>query len=375
MHRTVRILAAFTTLFLLAAPLSAQRKKKKNEELPNQQLETLQDPASSVAAETAKLGYLYSPLTAKGLLSQQTRDAVRTLMKNSRGAHVVKLRAFVAGTGDLRRVATIVGDEFGNRRATMPALTVVLVGQLPLEGAQVLLEATVVEKKAVNPNGLAFISGQQVLREGKVENPMEPVLPLIEKSLANLKTAADASSVASMMRVTCFVSSLADHANVQRKISESFPQAANAVIQLQRGPLRPIVECEGTGRLSSGPTENVKLLNPANLLGSKSYSQVALVKSPRVLFTSSQLAFGTKEADIRLAFDRLNRVLTQANSSYKNVFLASYYPLTNPVIELIRAQRFNYFDQSRPPASTMILFEGLPSHDASFAFEVIAAVN
>src|SRR5262245_4271078 len=120
-------------------PTAAQRKKKKEaEEPPTQQLEVLADPPSSVTVETARLGFLASPLSAKGLLTQQTKDALKTITKSARGAQVVKLRAFVAGTGDLRRIPSIVSEEFSDRHQQIPAIGVVQVGQLPLEGAQVL---------------------------------------------------------------------------------------------------------------------------------------------------------------------------------------------------------------------------------------------
>jgi enamine deaminase RidA (YjgF/YER057c/UK114 family) len=34
--------------------------------------------------------------------------------------------------------------------------------------------------------------------------------------------------------------------------------------------------------------------------------------------------------------------------------------------------RFEFYDRARPPASTMILFQGLPSLDASFGIDVVA---
>jgi enamine deaminase RidA (YjgF/YER057c/UK114 family) len=37
--------------------------------------------------------------------------------------------------------------------------------------------------------------------------------------------------------------------------------------------------------------------------------------------------------------------------------------------------RFDYYDRSHPPASTLLLFEGLPSLDATVAIEVAAAAN
>jgi enamine deaminase RidA (YjgF/YER057c/UK114 family) len=380
-HDTVRrrfptsLIACFL-LVLLALPLPGQRKKKKgDEEPPTQTLEVLPDPPPFVTVETEKIGFVYSPLSAKGLLSQQTRDALKALQRLARGAQIVKVRAFVAGSGDQRRVPVIVSEVFSEKKQPLPAVSVVQVGLLPLEGAQVLLEATLVGKRGANPHGLAFFSGQQVASEGEVTDPLAPVLPLVEKSLAGLNVAASGVGVnpTDMLRVTCLVSSLTDHTEVAAKVSSTYPQAATTVVQLQRGPLRPIAECEAVARLTAPLEAEVKLTNPPGLTTSANYSQVALVNSRRLVLTGEQMAFGAQDADVKLAFDRLGRVLTAANVSYKDVFFTSYYPLTASVQDKIRAQRFGYLDKSRPPASTMILFEGLPSVDASFGMNVIAA--
>lgn len=374
----LRIALALALALLFALPVIGQRKKKKgSEEEPTQQLEVLPDPPPFVTAETARLGFLVSPMSAKGLLSQQTRDAIRALMRNSHGAQVIKLRAFVAGTGDVRRIQTIVSEEFSEKKQIIPAVSVVQAGALPMEGAQVILEAVTVERKPVNPDGVAFFSGQQVAAEGRVENPLQPVMPLVEKSLANLTRVAEAAKVqpASMMKVTCLVSSLADFNAVNQKVTAAFPQAAVSIVQLQRGPLRSIVECEGVGRLASPPSAPIVMLNPPGVEPSPNYSQAALVSAPRLLLTGEQLAFGQQEADVKLAFERLGRLLTSGKSLWPSVIWTSYYPLTNPIVEKIRAVRFNYLDKGRPPASTLILFEGLPSLDASFGMEVVAVAN
>ena len=77
------------------------KKKKKGDEI-TQALPPSPELPSAVTAETARLTYQVSPLSSKGLLSQQTRDALKILLKTNRGP-IVKLRAFVAGSGDLRR--------------------------------------------------------------------------------------------------------------------------------------------------------------------------------------------------------------------------------------------------------------------------------
>ena len=356
----------------------AQRKKKKgkDEEPPTQQLEVLPDPPTAVVGDIVRLGFLVSPPSAKGLLTQQTRDAIRAIQKGARGAQIAKIRAFVSGTGDLRRIQTIVSEEFSEKKQTVPALTVVQVGMLPMEGAQVLLEATTQEKRSVNPAGVAFFSGQQVPLEGKVENPLQPVVAEFAKSLANLKLAADGSGVAasSMLRVTCLVSSLAEHSTLAQALAKEFPSAVTAIVQLQRGPVRPVVECEGVGRLSKPPASPVVLQNPQGLPSSPNYSQVALAGPARVVLSGMQVAYGAQDSDVRLAFDRLRRALEAAQTTTAKVYFSNFYPLTNSAVEKIRAQRFSYFDRTRPPASTLILFEGLPSLEASFAVDVVASL-
>ena len=101
--RRIRYMAAF--LILAATAHSFAQKEKKEEEEITQTLEILPDPPAAVTAETSRLVYFISPLSAKGLLSQQVSDALKSLLKQARGATIVKLRAFVAGSGDVRRHA------------------------------------------------------------------------------------------------------------------------------------------------------------------------------------------------------------------------------------------------------------------------------
>ena len=110
--------------------------------------------------ETSHLIFQVSALSAKGLLSQQTREALKAIVKANNGAPVVHIRAFVAGSGDLRRVSQIVGEVFGEKKMQLPSVSVVQAGGLPLENAQVAIEAVSVGKKEVNPDGLMFVEAQ-----------------------------------------------------------------------------------------------------------------------------------------------------------------------------------------------------------------------
>jgi enamine deaminase RidA (YjgF/YER057c/UK114 family) len=68
----------------------------------------------------------------------------------------------------------------------------------------------------------------------------------------------------------------------------------------------------------------------------------------------------------------LLKELTQAGISAGNVAFADYYPLSLDIAAQVRQMRAQVFDAERPPAGTLLQFEGLPSMDAGFALDAIA---
>jgi enamine deaminase RidA (YjgF/YER057c/UK114 family) len=362
-----RLIACFLLLAVAAGP-AAQRKDREKD--VTQKLEVPKDPPMTVSAETSRLVFDVSPLSAKGLLSQQVRDGLRTLIRRSRGAHFVKIRAFVAGSGDMRRVRDIVSETFTERRQAIPALSVVQVGALAIPGAQVVLESVAMSRRPQNPNGLAWISGQAAA----APDPLSPIGPLADKALRDLRTAVEATGAdaKSVLRVTCFLSSLDGGAKVRAAIHTAFPVAAVNHLQVQRAPGRAIAECDAVVRLKAKPAEPLMFLNPEGLPKSSFYSQIALVGAERVVLTSTQMAFRFQESDARLAFDRLAKALEEGNSSIRQVAMSNIYPLSPAIGEMARNIRTEFYDKAKPPGSTMLVFEGLPSVDASFAVNVVA---
>jgi enamine deaminase RidA (YjgF/YER057c/UK114 family) len=362
-------LAPIICLALVAAVAAspAQKKKKKNEEI-TQVLELPKEPPAAVVADADHLVFQVSPLRSRGLMSQQLREALKWLLRQDRS--VVRLRAFVAGTGDTRRVQTIVSEVFSERRLALPALSVLQIGALPQEGAQVLLEAALLDKKPVNPNGLAFISSQSAY----VGEPLRPVLPLTEKATARLGTALKAASIdaGDVLRVGCYLTSLDDVDKVRASVTAQFPRASLTIVQPLRGALQTGATCDAVARLAAPPREALEFLNPPDLGRSLQSSAVALVGPHRVVLTGAQLAFGATDADARLAFQRLGKSLEQVTASYDRTAVAEIYSLSRAVGDLAGKVGAGFFDKPSPPAVTALPFEGLPSMDASFAVDVIA---
>jgi enamine deaminase RidA (YjgF/YER057c/UK114 family) len=352
----------------LAVTFSSWGKKKKEEE--TQVLQLPKDPPSALTAETRRLVFQVTPLSAKGLLSQQTRDALKWLLHSSNGAAVVKLRAFVAGRGDLRRVRELVSETFTEHKLALPVLSVVQVGALPLEAAQVVMESTAVAKKDVSQYGLVYISGQGA----PAGEPLDPVLPLAEQSMRWLATAVKAagSEPGDVARITCFLSSLERFAEVRRLVESNYSGAALNFVQVQRAPARAVAACEAVARLRWNTGTAVHMLNPEGLAQSPQLSQIALIGAPKVILTGSQEAFGFQDADARLAFERLQKSLAQEGASLREVAFASLYPLSTRISEQVRKIRGEFYNGARPPAETMLPFQGLPSMDAGFAVDVVA---
>jgi enamine deaminase RidA (YjgF/YER057c/UK114 family) len=322
------------TLSLIFATLAAwfaeaAQHNKADKEPPSQTLPVLKDPPAAILADAARLSFHVSPLSAKGLLTQQTHDALQALLRANHGSPMVKLRAFVAGSGDARRVQAIVSEIFTDRKQPLPVLTTTQVGALPLEGAQIVIESISEEKKPQNPNGLAFVPAQHA----------EDAPAALEKLAAAAATANIAA--ADMLRVTCFLGSLDNAAPARLAASRVFPSAASDFVQRLRLSAGSSADCEGVGRRGSGG-----------------------MNTPKLIFTGAQMAFGGLDSDLRLAFERLQKTLKSMGSSENNVIFSNLYPLSRAVEQKLPAPR--------NPASTLIV-EGLPSPDASMAIEVVAA--
>ncbi len=344
-------------LLVLLQISPALAKKKKNGEEVTQVLNLPKDPPPAIVADVSHLTFQVSPLSAKGLLSQQTKDALKHLIQETHGASIVKLRAFVAGSGDLRRIQQLVSEIFTEKHANLPVLSVIQVGGLPLEGAQVVIESIASDKKEQNPKGLAFISGQP----SALKDPLPPLKSEIEK--AGLTTAA-------VRRVTCFLGNLDNINELRMQAAAMFPKAAMDFVQLQRGSLELTAECEAVAALPAPPPKLVSLFEAAP----GRYSQAAMVGPGRLALTGTQLGFRAQDADIRLAFERLGKALESVGASYQNVAMTHIYILSGSIANRVRPIRFEFLDSAKPPASTMLMFEGLPGLDATFAIDVMAAM-
>jgi enamine deaminase RidA (YjgF/YER057c/UK114 family) len=332
-----------------AQPLPLRIKPPKKEKEPETQALPLPpEPPAAVIAETGKLAFDISPLSEKGLLTQQVRDALKALDHANGSETFVKLRAFVAGTGDMRRVATIVSEEFSDKKKPLPALTTIQVGALPMEGAQVVIESISVDnKKTLNPHGLAFFSAQRA--------------PEARQAITKLAAAAT-SAGAAMLQVTCFLSALNQAEGARAVAAAAFPEAAVNFVQPTRLAVEPEAACEGVGRLQQPPKSPVEHLDAGGGV---------LVTNPRLVFTGAQMAFEDRDQDLRLAYDRLGQSLEAMKAGYAGSLMMSIYSLDRTMADKMAALAPEFLGRSARPAGLTQVVEALPSLDASVAIELV----
>lgn len=342
--------ALLSASILIASPLLlAQRNRRSTEEPKPQILPLPPELPMALAADTETLDFHISPLLRTGGLSTQIRQSLNDLIRDTRGETIVKLRAFVAGAGDARRVQAVVGEIFQSRKLPFPVLSIIQIGALGQQAAQVVIEAVVSTHRNVNPNGLAFLAGQTGAS--------------FAQALERLQNSARAASVRPerMLSCTCFTSQIEDYERTRSAIQSAFPSTAINVVQALRDPASDSAMCEAVGQLDSPPADGpVVWLKDA---------RATLVHSHQLIFTGLQLSFGNFLDDAHEAFVRLERAAS------------ALQPVETPVE--VNAFSLDSYSGSAlrkttaVPASTFTVqtVEGLPGVDASAGIEAVLAPN
>ena len=346
-----KTLAALILLIvcLVGGALAASQQKKKNTEPKSQVVPLPPEPPMALAVDTDGLDFHISPLLKTGGLSAQIRQSLNDLIRDTHGETIVKLRAFVAGTGDARRVQAYVTNQFSEHKLPLPALSILQVGALGEDSAQVVIEAVVSTHRTVNPNGLAFFFGQ---RGGT-----------LTKSLARLKQSTEEVSIdpARFLTCTCFTSRIDNFETSAQAIRAMFPKTELNIVQAVRDPFNDASTCEGIAQLTKAPGDGPVV--------QAEFAHATLVHSPQLIFTGLQLTFGNYLDDAQEAFARLKKIAS------------SIQPIETPVqvnafaLDASAASALRKTLSMAPGTFTVQNIEGLPAVDGVAGIEAILAPN
>ncbi len=301
----------------------------------------------ALKAFTDSLDFHISPLLKTGGLAAQIRQSLNDLIRDTKGETIIKLRAFVAGAGDARRVQAEAGELFTEHKLPLPVLSVIQVGALGDQAAEVVIEAVVSTRRTPNPKGLVFFSGQtgSSLRE----------------ALNRLRESVGAASVSAehVLTTTCFTGRFEGDAAVHSLVESLFPNSAVNVVQALRDPQDDASMCEAAGQPEQPPAAGEVVLLKAN--------RAAVVHTRELVFTGLQLSFGSYLDDAHEALTRLRRA-AGALGSVEAPVEVNVFALNAPAGSALRKT-------TSVPLSVFTVqeLEGLPAMDATAGVEAILA--
>jgi enamine deaminase RidA (YjgF/YER057c/UK114 family) len=336
--------------------LAFQHDSKKYQEPKPQVLPLPAELPMAVTADTQTLDFHISPLLHTGGLSAQIRQSLNDLIRDTHGETIVKLRAFVAGTGDARRVQSEAVSIFTDHKLQLPVLSILQVGGLAGDAAQVVIEAVVSTHRNVNPAGLAFITGQYGRN--------------FADALSHLKASAEVAQVAPdrMLTVTCFTAVMSDYDSRRAIVQSAFPKSEINIVQALRDPATEATMCESIGQLSEAPSQG-DLVRLDKI-------HTTLVNAKHLVFTGLQLCFGSFLDDAQEANQRLRRAANGAGSNMQSETFANA-AIQIDAFSLTPAAGSALRKTTSFPSSTFTVLpvEGLTAIDATAGIDAVLAVG
>jgi enamine deaminase RidA (YjgF/YER057c/UK114 family) len=334
--------------FLLAAAVhaGAQQNNKRYEEPKPQVMPLPMELPMAITADTNTLDFHISPLLRTGGLSSQIRQSLTDLIRDTHGETIVKLRAFVAGTGDARRVQTQAVDIFTANKLPLPVVSIIQVGGLGSDAAQVVIEAVVSTHKTVNPQGLAFVTGQYGRTFGEA-------LEHLKKSMALAQVKPE-----KVLSTTCYTP-IYDYDARLAQVRAAFPKTEIDMVQALRAPANDASMCEAVGQLEEAPKQG-----PVVWMESE---HTTLVNSPRLIFTGLQLCFGSFLDSAQEALQRLDKA-SGAGGTREAAVQINTFALTPSAGSALR--KTTSFPVSTFTVQTV---EGLTAIDATAGIDAVLA--
>lgn len=131
------------------------------------------------------------------------------------------------------------------------------------------------------------------------------------------------------------------------------------------------------------PADHLEFLAPASLAPSPGYSQVVKVLAGQTIYLSGQVALdrtgnlvgaGDFRAQAQQVFENLKAALAAAGADFSRVVKLNLFLLDRAHLPLLREVRDEYINTARPPASTLLIVQGLAREDFMLEVEAVAVI-
>ena len=276
----------------------------------------------------------------------------------------------MGGAGDTRRVSSSIRELLAKWRIPIPAIIVIRVGALPNPATRVAFDIEAEETSAVNPHGLMFLAGvRSVAPEFRFDIAAE-----VDRSLDILsqRLTEESGKPEDVLRARCFVSLTEDLRNLEATMRKRFPRAQTRILQSVRSSTESYANCDLVARLRSAPSQPIeaRMLTPNE--NEPPITSLTKTNAPSLALTSAQLGFRATDADLALAFERLEATLKTAGSNLSRAVQLSILAESMELGRRTEAQGRKYLDPAHDPALLGVTVEDLPALDATFSLDAVA---
>jgi enamine deaminase RidA (YjgF/YER057c/UK114 family) len=318
-------------------------------------------------------------------------------------SQIVKLNVYLSRDEDRAAVQQAISRALssapGNRQTMRPAVSFV-VGELPLTGATVALDA--VARTSIQPairkvesfsarsiyhekgsdHAAILPAGVRVYVSGMADTNALPVATVktLEKLMAIIKHLdLDRSDV---VQLKAFLQPMSEASAVRRIVADFFQGKAppSVFVEWISNQPNPPIEIEliaaGKGE-SSQPPNSVTFVTPPGTTSSKVYSRVAQVNRGRLIYVSGLYGKeGQSGADqIQSIFTLLGEVLQKAGSDFDHLAKATYYVSDDEASNKLNAIRPEFYHPERPPAASKAKVKGVGIQGRTVTLDMIAVTK
>lgn len=131
------------------------------------------------------------------------------------------------------------------------------------------------------------------------------------------------------------------------------------------------------------PPEHVQFLAPATLPPSPGYSQVVKVTGGQTVYLAGQVALdasrnlvgrGDFRAQAEQVFANIQAALAAAGADFRHVVKLNMFVLDRANLPALREVRDRYVNTEAPPASTLLVVNGLAQEEFLLEVEAVASL-
>ena len=293
----------------------------------------------------------------------QARAAAVMALAEGRSATLVRVRVFAVGSASLARARAIFRETLSSAGMPLPAINFVGVVAFPEPDRQIAVELTLEGHRDANADGLVLMAGLAAPTGDRIVTGLKRVL------------AASGSSAERVLRLSCFYEAPDQLAGARSAIAGAFVNAQATFVHSYGSAAQPLIECEGIARPDSSSANEVSILT--NLPGGKAspnYSLSAFVRTPHVIFTSTQVAVAASDVEMHAMFMRVRNAVTRLGGRMADVAMGDNFWLTPEARDALRTVRPQYLGGT-VPAATGVFFAGLAEPTAVAGVDYVVALR